>query len=168
FYSEPGRGTSMKVYLPLHTAAAATAATAPAPQRESARPSNGRETILVVEDEEVLIKLATRSLATAGYNVLAARDGEEGLRTAAQYPGDIHLLATDVIMPRMGGRALATELAKVRPGIKVLYMSGYTADAMLQHGVLEEGIHLIAKPFTTAELAQKVREVLDQGAAARG
>jgi len=164
-YSEPGRGTTFKVYLPRQPASPrAVGASAAMVRREGERSVDGSETVLVVEDEEVLIRLATRALSAAGYTVLTARDGEEGLRRAAEYGGDIHLLATDVIMPRMGGRELALELSRSRPGIKVLYMSGYTADAILQHGVLEPGTNLIAKPFTTSELARKVREVLDQGA----
>jgi two-component system cell cycle sensor histidine kinase/response regulator CckA len=163
-YSEPGRGTTFKVYLPRDTSTAKPVATAPRP---APRRTDGNETILVVEDEEALIKVATRTLAAAGYTVLTARDGEEALRTASQYRGDIHLLATDVIMPRMGGTALASALARARPGLKVLYMSGYTDDAILHQGVLGPGTKLLAKPFTTAELALKVREVLDEDAGRR-
>jgi PAS domain S-box-containing protein len=164
-YSEPGRGTTFKVYLPREAATA----TAPHPaQRQGPSRSTGSETILLVEDDAVLIKVAKRMLTGAGYSVLSARDGEEGLRVAAAFPGVIHLLATDVIMPRVGGKELATELVRLRPGLKILFMSGYTEDAILQHGVLGAGTHLIAKPFTVSELTQKVREVLDRDAAGGG
>jgi two-component system cell cycle sensor histidine kinase/response regulator CckA len=158
-YSEPGKGTSFKIYLPrdLSAKAAATTRTAAAPML-----TQGTETILVVEDEEALIRVAMRSLGQAGYTVLTAGDGEEALRTAAAHPGTIHLLATDVVMPRMGGRALATELSKTRPGLKILYMSGYTDDAIIHHGVLEHGTNFLAKPFTAVDLARKVREALDR------
>jgi two-component system cell cycle sensor histidine kinase/response regulator CckA len=157
-YSEPGRGTTFKIHLPRDpsTTAVTTPRSAPAPTR-----TVGTETILVVEDEEALLRVAKRGLGQAGYTVLTASDGEEALRIAAAHPGTIHLLATDVIMPRMGGKALATELSKARPGLKVLYMSGYTDDTILHHGVLEPGTHFLAKPITSVDLVRKVREALD-------
>ena len=162
-YSEPGQGTTFKIYLPRVLAAAVAAARpAAAPAR-----STGTETIVVVEDEEALGRVAKRALVAAGYTVLTASDGEEALRICAQHSGAIHLLLTDVVMPRMSGRALAQELANVRPTIKVLYMSGYTDDAIVHHGVLDAGTHFLAKPFTAADLTRKVREVLDEGSSNR-
>jgi CheY-like chemotaxis protein len=125
----------------------------------------GTETILVVEDEEALRKVAGRALDAAGYTVLTAADGDEALLASAQHAGDIHLLLTDVVMPRMGGRVLAERLRKMRPTLKVLCMSGYTDDAIVHHGVLDAGTHFLAKPFTAADLTRKVREALDRGIA---
>jgi PAS domain S-box-containing protein len=157
-YSEPGQGTTFKVYLPRDLSA--TTATASKPSTVPSR-STGTETILVVEDEEALRKVALRTLDAAGYTVLTAADGDTALLTSAQHAGDIHLLLTDVVMPRMGGRLLAQALSKVRPAIKVVYMSGYSDNAIVHHGVLDAGTHFLAKPFTSANLARKVREVLD-------
>jgi DNA-binding response OmpR family regulator len=117
----------------------------------------------VVEDEEALRKVAKRSLEAAGYRVLIAVDGDDALHVSAGHAGDIQLLLTDVVMPRMSGRVLAQELAKARPTVKVLYMSGYTDNAIVHHGVLDAGTYFLAKPFTSAGLVQKVREVLDIG-----
>jgi DNA-binding response OmpR family regulator len=128
-----------------------------------ARRSAVTETLLVVEDEASLRKVARRSLEAAGYRVLTAVDGDDALRTSAEHPGEIHLLLTDVVMPRMGGRLLAQELTKARPTVKVIYMSGYTDDAIVHHGVLAAGTHFLAKPFTAVGLTTKVREVLDEG-----
>jgi CheY-like chemotaxis protein len=157
-YSELGRGTTFKVYLPrvLSTATAKAFRHPTAPLQ-----ATGTETILLVEDEQALRKVAIRALESAGYTVLPAANGEEALQACAQTAGHIHLLLTDVIMPRMGGRALAQELAKSRPGLKVVYMSGYTDNAIVHHGVLEPGTHFLVKPFTAADLTRKVREVLD-------
>ena len=157
-YSEPGQGTTFKIYLPRELSAATATATKPptVPRR-----ATGTETILVVEDEEALRKVAKRTLDAAGYTVLTAADGDEALLTCARHAGDIHLLLTDVVMPRMSGRALAQELSKTRPTLKVLYMSGYTDDAIVHHGVLDAGTHFLGKPFTAADLTRKVREVLD-------
>jgi len=157
-YSEPGQGTTFKIYLPRDLAATATAIRPPTvPWR-----STGTETILVVEDEEALRKVARRTLDAAGYTVLTAADGDDALLTSAQHVGAIHLLLTDVVMPRMSGRALAQELAKTRPTLKVLYMSGYTDNAIVHHGVLDTGTHFLGKPFTAADVMHKVREVLDE------
>jgi two-component system, cell cycle sensor histidine kinase and response regulator CckA len=158
--SEPGRGTTFKVYLP-RTFAAATATIVPAPT--GARRPTGTETVLVVDDEEALGKIAERTLRKSGYTVLTAASADEALLAGAAHPGDIHLLLTDVIMPKMNGRALAHELSKTRPAMKVLYMSGYSDDAISLRGVLEEGTSLLEKPFTATELARKVRAVLDGG-----
>ena len=122
----------------------------------------GTETVLVVEDEEALREVARRTLDGAGYTVLPAKDGDEALRVSAQHRR-IHLLLTDVVMPRMSGKALAQELLKTRPKLKVLYMSGYTDNSIVHHGVLDPGTHFLAKPFTAHDLKRKVREVLDGG-----
>jgi CheY-like chemotaxis protein len=161
-YSEPGRGTTFKIYLPREL----SATTATATKRPSVlRRTTGTETILVVEDEEALRRVALRTLDAAGYKVLTAADGNEALLRSAQHAGDIQLLLTDVVMPRMSGRVLAQELSKKRPSIKVLYMSGYTDNAIVHHGVLDAGTQFLGKPFTAADLTRKVREVLDGGIA---
>ena len=156
-YSEPGKGTIFKIYLPRSTATKKTAARTPTPVTDS----HGTETVLVVEDEAAVLKLAVRMLERKGYNVLAARDGLEGQGVANTHEGPIHLLLTDVVMPRMGGKELAQKLLTTRPELKVLYMSGYTDNAIVHHGVLEKGTHFLQKPFSGDSLPQKVREVID-------
>ncbi len=161
-YSELGKGTTFKIYLPRELSA--TAATVTKPSMTSTR-ATGTETILVVEDEESLRRVALRSLTAVGYTVLTAANAREALFTSTQHAGEIHLLLTDVVMPRMSGRALAQELAKTRPNLKVVYMSGYTDNTVVQHGILEAGMYFLAKPFTSADLRQKIRAVLDDGIA---
>jgi CheY-like chemotaxis protein len=157
-YSEPGQGATFKIYLPRKASLVATESRLPAaPTR-----STGDETILVVEDEEAVCNLAKRILGAAGYTVLTAASGGEALAICERHPGKIHLVLTDVVMPEMGGRVFAERLAKVRKGIKVLYMSGYTDNAIVHHGTLEPGTKFIGKPFNAADLARKVREVLDE------
>jgi PAS domain S-box-containing protein len=159
--SEPDQGTSVRVRLPRELGVtAATASTAP-PTVPRQATGTGTETILVAEDEEAVREVARRILGAAGYTVLTAAGGGEALLTAAGHAGCIDLLLTDVVMPRMGGRALADELWKTRPSIKVLYMSGHTDDTIAQSGALGAGTHLINKPFSAADLTRKVREVLD-------
>jgi CheY-like chemotaxis protein len=156
-YSELNLGATFKIYLPREFSVKATAT----PLRTILKPATGTETILVVEDEEALRKVARRSLEAAGYTVLTASAGDEALLTSAQHAGTIHLLLTDVVMPRTGGRALARAFLKTRPSAKVLYMSGYADNAFVHHGVVEEGTHFIGKPFTATEIARQVRMVLD-------
>ena len=156
--SEPGQGTSFRIYLPREPLA--TTVTGIMPQTVS-RLATGTETILIVEDELALRKVAKRILDASGYTILAAADGEEALLTCRQYAGNIDLLVTDVVMPRMSGKILALKLLGTRPALKVLYMSGYTYSAIGRHGVLEAGTHFIAKPFTAGQLTRKVRDVLD-------
>jgi two-component system cell cycle sensor histidine kinase/response regulator CckA len=158
-YSEPGRGTTFKIFLPRVAETPEPASASP-----DMPPPRGTETILLVEDEEALLHLTREVLAEQGYTVLEARHGAEALLTAAQSPDPIHLLLTDVIMPQLNGRELARRLATTRPGLRVLYMSGYTAGAIEQHGVLDADISFIQKPFTPIQLARKVREALDKGA----
>jgi PAS domain S-box-containing protein len=161
--SAPGQGSTFRIYLPR----TATPAVAPGPE-VSAGLATGRETILVVEDEEPLREAARRSLANAGYQVVAAANGREAMRVWEEHEGHFDLVLTDVIMPEMSGKALASRLADQAPGTKILFMSGYTDDTIVHHGVLDPGIHFIAKPFTALSLAGKVREVLDFGAGKSG
>jgi PAS domain S-box-containing protein len=158
-YSEPGQGTAFKIYLPRDLSASVTVTSS----RLAAvpTPSTGTETILVVEDEEAVRDIARRILREAGYTLLTAASPENALLTCKTQQGKIHLLVTDVVMPQMSGRLLAERLALERPGIKVLYMSGYTDDAIVHHGTLAPGTNFIGKPFSAADLTRKVREVLD-------
>jgi two-component system, cell cycle sensor histidine kinase and response regulator CckA len=155
--SAPGQGATFEIYMPRIAAAVATPA-APATVSDML---GGRETILLVEDEEQVRGLAARALRALGYTVLEASHGEEALRAAARYTGPIHLLVTDVIMPGVGGRELALGLVAHHPTMAVLYMSGYTDDAIGRQGVLDPDTPFLQKPFTGTSLARKVREVLD-------
>jgi len=155
-YSEPGQGTTFKIYLPRH---ATTGEPLPGTEKaESAAP--GHETILLVEDEPMILDMAMTMLQTLGYIVLPAATPGEAMRTAQEYAGAIHLLMTDVVMPEMNGRVLARSLLSGYPGLKCLFMSGYTANVIAHHGVLDEGVHFIQKPFTMKVLAAKIREAL--------
>ncbi|HJT78974.1 MAG TPA: response regulator [Gemmataceae bacterium] len=154
--SAPGRGTAFTVYLPCAEAAPAADRCA----ADAARNPNGTETVLLVEDEPAVRGLAGLALRHGGYTVLEAGGGREALRLGEQHPGPIHLLVSDVVMPGMGGRELADRLTGVRPGLRVLYLSGYTDDAVVRHGILSAEVAFLQKPFTPAALARKVREVL--------
>jgi two-component system cell cycle sensor histidine kinase/response regulator CckA len=157
-YSELGQGTTFKIYLPRVEEAVEPGQRISIPV-ESLR---GSETILLAEDADVVRDLARLALLQSGYTVLEARTGEEALLICERHEGPIHLLLTDVVMPGgMSGRQLAERLATLRPGMKVLYMSGYTDNAIAHHGVLEPGMAFLQKPFTPASLAHKVRETLD-------
>jgi len=153
--SEVGRGTTFRVYLP----AVEDAAGPPLVGSQATVPT-GTETVLLAEDDARVRDMARAALRSFGYAVLEARDGEEAVRVAAAYPGPIDLLITDVVMPGMGGRQVAEELARRRPGLRVLYVSGYTDDAVIRHGVLHAETAFLQKPFTMAALANKVRRVL--------
>jgi PAS domain S-box-containing protein len=158
-YSEPGRGTTFKIYLPCVDESveptAAAAASAPSPR--------GDETVLLVEDTDDLRELIREVLEGKGYTVLVAADGKRALALAREHKGPIHLVLTDVVMPGLGGTDLAKELALAEPGIRVLYMSGYTNGVISKHGVAGLGVSLLEKPFTTERLAQAVREALSRG-----
>jgi CheY-like chemotaxis protein len=155
-YSEPGNGTSFKVYLPRVDAPAEL-------RRRSSMPpeARGNETVLVVEDDGHVRKLACSVLDGAGYHVIEAEHAEEALRLCDELKGPLHLLLTDVVMPKMSGRALAERVVALQPKIKVLFMSGYTDDAVLRHGVGDMGAAFLQKPLTPNNLTRKVREVLD-------
>jgi two-component system cell cycle sensor histidine kinase/response regulator CckA len=155
--SEKGKGAVFKIFLPRIE----QPVTAPSKSSPEPLTIRGSETILLVEDAEPLRLLAQLFLKENGYQVLAAADGSEAQQVAAQNPGPIHLLLTDVVMPGINGRVLAERLAPRHPAMKVLYMSGYTDSFIAGHGVLEEGIHLLHKPFTEEVLVRKVRELLD-------
>jgi CheY-like chemotaxis protein len=155
-YSEPGRGTTFKIYLPKAEPKiiAAVKSTQQMARRVSA-------TVLLVEDEGQILNLGQRILQRQGYTVLAAPHPEVALALAAQQAGPIHLLVTDVVMPGMNGRELAERLRASHPDLKCLFMSGYTADVIAQHGVLDAGVAFLQKPFTLQSLAEKVCEVLE-------
>jgi len=156
-YSEPGRGSTFKVYLPrIDEVGTKEEAAMPSPPVPS-----GTETILLVEDAEALRVMIREILESGGYTVLDASAPEEALATAKAHPSPVHLMLTDVVLPRMSGPDLALSLARLRPETRVLYMSGYTADAIGNHGVLEPGTHFIQKPFTADDLLRKLRSVLD-------
>jgi DNA-binding response OmpR family regulator len=128
---------------------------------------SGTGTVLIVEDEAAVRLLAMRSLLRRGYVTLVARDGEEALRASAQHPGPIHLLLTDVVLPRTSGPKLAASLAATRPELRILYMSGFTESAVMHHGVLDPGTEFIQKPFSPQALGAKVEEVLREAASGR-
>ncbi len=157
-YSESGKGTSFKIYLPR---VSATGETIDVQQHESAAVEVGHETILVVEDELNLRRLARQYLEKQGYTVLEAADGSAAITISSSYPGPIHLLLTDVIMPGMNGKELAQRLTSLRPETRVLYMSGYTENVIGHNGTLDNGVTLLPKPFTLPALRSKVREVLN-------
>jgi PAS domain S-box-containing protein len=157
-YSEVGHGTTFKIYLSQVQESAE-----PVAERRWATPSHsGTETVLVVEDEDGVRELARELLEDLGYTVLEARRPREAMLVAEQHRGPIQLLLTDVVMPELNGSRLAERLRPGRPEMKVLYMSGYTDDAIVRHGVLKSGTHFLEKPFSSGRLADKVREVLDE------
>ncbi len=157
-YSEPGRGTSFKIYLPRIEETAVPALRDG--KSEMQIPQRGSETILLVEDEKGVRELAREYLASSGYTVIEAEDGHTALELAAMHVGQIHLLLTDVVMPGISGRELAERVSQIRPGIKIIYMSGYTDQAVVHHGILQNDAVLLQKPFTLMTLAGKLREML--------
>jgi two-component system cell cycle sensor histidine kinase/response regulator CckA len=157
-YSEPGHGTTFKIYLPRVADESARQRKEDAPQKDV---SKGYETILLVEDDETVRTLVRKILAKSGYTVLEASSGNEALELSRQHSGPIQLMVTDVVMPGTNLRGFTETIAMLRPDTKVLYVSGYTDDAIVRHGVLEEGMHFVQKPFTAAVLERKVRSVLD-------
>ena len=158
-YSEPGRGTTFKIYLPRHGAGVVEAE----PARSTDFHLGRGETVLMVEDEPALLAMGKAMLEKLGYTVLGAADPAQALRLAHEHTGEIHLLMTDLVMPQMNGRDLAERLMSDRPAMKCLFMSGYTANVIAHHGVLDARVHFIQKPFSIKDLGAKVREVLDLG-----
>jgi len=156
-YSEPGHGTTFKIYLPIMDEPFEEAVE----RKVSKELPGGSETVLIVEDDKEVRMLAMRILKTQGYRVLEASHGGDALRVLEEWKGPIDLMVTDVVMPEMSGRELANRLIPFHPKIKVLFMSGYTDNAIVHHGVLDKGINYIQKPFTMDGLGRKVREVLD-------
>jgi two-component system, cell cycle sensor histidine kinase and response regulator CckA len=156
-YSEPGHGTTFKIYLPRVGEPAETL-----PSKRPPSTVRGTETILLVEDDHPVRDLAGTILTACGYTVLAADSAPAAVSKCEEHGGAIHLLLTDVVMPGSGGREVARLVMARKPGIRVLYMSGYTTNAIVHHGVLDVGTFFLQKPFTPASLAAKVREVLDQ------
>jgi PAS domain S-box-containing protein len=155
-YSEPGQGTTFKVYLPRH-------GSGPKQEVESAatiEATGGHEIILLVEDEPSILQMTKMMLERRGYTVLATSTPGEAIRIAREHPAEIHMLITDVVMPEMNGRDLARNLLSLYPSMKRLFMSGYTADVIAHHGVLDKGVNFIQKPFSGKDLAAKVREAL--------
>jgi len=156
-YSEPGKGTAFKIYLPRVAEALEEAKKS----RGAVRAPGGAETILLVEDNEAVRRLVRSVLESRGYAPIEAGSGEEALSLAASLSEPIHILLTDVVMPRMSGPELATRMALVHPESKVIYMSGYTDSSVFRHGVLTPGTHFLQKPFIPETLARKIRDVLD-------
>src|SRR4029079_87017 len=160
-YSEHGLGTVFKVYLPrIDDATASTIAN----QSQETNAPRGTETILLVEDEDVVRGLTRKILMQAGYNVLDAKSGEEAIRLCRAHAGPIDLLLTDVVMPEISGKEVADRLLELRPTLRTLFMSGYTDEAIVQHGVLDANVEFIQKPFTWFGLTRKVRDVLNREA----
>jgi CheY-like chemotaxis protein len=157
-YSEPRKGTTFKIYLPRFMS----------DNNESRAilpteiPQGGKETILLVEDETTVLKMSKRMLDTLGYTVLVANTPSQAIHLTQSHADAIDLLITDVVMPEMNGRDLAKHLKTIQPDLKILFMSGYTADVIAHHGVLEKGVSFISKPFSMEELATKVRQTIEQ------
>ena len=154
--SEPQKGTIFRIYLPRTDDDQDTDAEAEEPQLPG-----GNETVLIVEDEKTVLKLSKAMLEALGYVVLAAGNKDDALDLANHYPGGIDLLLTDIVMPDMNGRELSERIRTIRPRMKCLFMSGYTADVIARQGILEAGVHFISKPFSLRDLAAKVRETMD-------
>ena len=158
--SELGKGATFTVVLPSK----------PAPRRTRGASGThgalprGTETVLVVEDEDAVRRIVKIALESTGYRVVEARNGREALEVARARKGKIHILVTDVVMPEMSGRELAERIAQDHSGVKILFMSGYTDDAVVRHGIVESGVSFLQKPFSPLALARKVREVLDSPA----
>lgn len=170
-YSEVGHGTSFKIYLPrLEQTAGANGPTSDSGATPIVQPTartDGQETLLIVEDDDAVRALTSTVLRSHSYDVIEAVDADEALRWVEEHAQPIHLLVTDVVMPGMSGRELAERLTELRPGMKVLYVSGYTDDAVVRHGLLEAEVSFLQKPFSPSGLARKVREVLDDEKASR-
>ncbi|MBI9084464.1 MAG: PAS domain S-box protein [Desulfobacterales bacterium] len=158
-YSEPGHGTTFRIYLPQHMTMAGHLPKKGAGQKAE----RGHETILLVEDEPAILRMTTMMLERLGYTVVPARTPGEAISLAQEHAGEIHMIVTDVVMPEMNGRDLAKNILSSYPNLKRLFMSGYTANVIAHHGVLDEGVNFIQKPFSRESLGVKVREALDEG-----
>jgi nitrogen-specific signal transduction histidine kinase/CheY-like chemotaxis protein len=156
-YSEPGHGCTFKIYLPVDRGAGAMVAET----EETSGPTGGNETILLAEDDRQVRGLASAVLEREGYTVLAACGGEHALRLVREHSGPIDILLTDVVMPDINGRVLYEKLAKACPDLKVIYMSGYTDNVIAHHGIIEDDVNFLQKPFNVKLLARQVRRVLD-------
>jgi CheY-like chemotaxis protein len=161
--SAVGRGTTFELYFPVATEHAETRGAEAGDGRES----HGTETVLLVEDDPGVRLLSRRALEGQGYQLLVGVDGQDALRVAAAHPGPIDIVVTDVVMPGLGGRELADSLRERHPGIRVLYVSGYTDDAVVRHGLIHDQVAFLGKPYDHVTLAGKVRQVLDGAAATR-
>jgi CheY-like chemotaxis protein len=157
-YSEPDQGSTFKIFLPCYKDGQCPAT---GPYQEGLEPPQGMETILLVEDEDPLLDLTKQVLTQLGYKVLAVNSPNKAINLAQAYKGDIHLLLTDVVMPHMNGLTLWNNLKEIRPEMKSLFMSGYSAEIISHKGVLDEGLIFLEKPFSRQTLAQKVREALE-------
>jgi PAS domain S-box-containing protein len=157
-YSEPGQGSTFKIYLPRLVAEENTDKAVP----EKKPAAGGTETILLVEDEPTILRMTRMMLERKGYRVLSAATPTEAVEKAKNHSGPIDMLMTDVVMPEMNGRDLSGKITDLYPGIRLLFMSGYTANVIAHHGVLDDGLAFIQKPFSMAEMAAKIREVLDK------
>ncbi len=155
-YSGPGKGTTFKIYLPLITASVEKA-----PPQEIAAPAGGTETVLLAEDDEAMRNLTTLVLVDAGYDVIAARDGEEVIEKYLENKDRIKLVILDVIMPMKNAREVYGEIKKLAPGTKMLFTSGHTAETVHKRGILEEGLNFLSKPASPTAFLKKVRDVLD-------
>ena len=159
-YSEPGEGTTFKLYLPSHETENSSLHS---PGESSGKMPTGTESILLVEDEKAILQISRRMLERLGYTVQTAENPSVALQLCEEYDGKIDLLITDVIMPEMNGRDLSSRLAQIHSGLKTLFMSGYTANVIEHHGVLDEGVQFSQKPFALRDLAVKVPEAIEQG-----
>ncbi len=155
--SEPNKGTIFRIYLPRFLGEGAQYQ----PPTSQVKPPGGRETVLIVEDEQAILNLGKAVLERLGYAVLSASSPRQAIEIAQDFDKAIHLLITDVVMPEMDGRELANSLTRIKPGLKCLYMSGYPAEVIADHGILEQGVRFIPKPFSVKELSETVRQVLD-------
>jgi DNA-binding NtrC family response regulator len=153
--SEPGQGATFRIYLPSFASETVPEETSP---REE--PAGGTETVLLVEDDAAILNLGRTILRRLGYTVLAANTPMMAIQLVQEHPGEIQLLITDVVMPEMNGRELVQRLSSLRPTMQCLYMSGYTADVIAHHGVLDPGIHFLQKPFSISDLALAIRKTL--------
>ncbi len=159
-YSEPNQGTTFKIYFPRHEGEDVVSQVTTVSDIQMGK----GETVLLVEDEIAIVELTTAILEDLGYRVLPTNSPVEALNLLKEFQGDIQLLLTDVVMPGMNGRELAKQIRDIHPRMKTLYMSGYTANVIAHHGVLDEGINFIQKPFSRHDLSIRVREILDSNA----